>query len=75
MTGGSSGSGSPRSPVSSLVPKKDDGKKKLQQFMHNARKVSHLQLSSVVCLKLCNSHALHLFCHVRQAITKACIEC
>lgn len=35
------GPGSPKSPGgTSLVPKKDDGKKKLQQFMHNARKVS-----------------------------------
>ena len=43
MVDASIGSGSPQSPgATSLVPKKDDGKKKLQQFMHNARKVSHL---------------------------------
>jgi len=40
VTGGSTGTGSPMSPGSTGVGhKKDDGKKKLQQFMHNARKV------------------------------------
>ncbi|KAL0036647.1 hypothetical protein WJX79_003886 [Trebouxia sp. C0005] len=39
-SGGSNGTGSPMSPGSTgTTLRKDDGKKKLQQFMHNARKV------------------------------------
>lgn len=49
-TGASTGTDSPKSPgATSLVPKKDDGKKKLQQFMHNARKVKPPPLSPGPC--------------------------
>ena len=32
-----------------VTPKKDDGKKKLQQFMHNARKVCDLPQLLLPC--------------------------
>ena len=39
VAGGQTGTGSPLGGSQTVSPKKDDGKKKLQQFMHNARKV------------------------------------
>ena len=50
MTGASTGTGSPMSPgTMTVTPKKDDGKKKLQQFMHNARKVCDLPQLLLPC--------------------------